>query len=108
MPVVEDLLAAIEDEGVAALFRAEEAADEMQDGRAGVAGEVGEQAEEEAGGAVEEDDFRAEIEIGVFRGRLLVSQSHVLDYLRKAEIATDGFVHEFEQGSVESEVIRLL
>ena len=108
VPVVEDLLAFVEDEGAAALLGAEEAADEVQDGGAGVAGEVGEEAEEEAGGPVEEDDFGAEVEIGVCRERLVVSQSHICDYLRKAEVATDGFEHEFEEGSVEGEIVRLL
>ncbi len=42
MPVVEDLLAAVEDESAAALFGAKEAADEVKDGRAGVAREIGE------------------------------------------------------------------
>ena len=108
VPVVEDLLAFVEDESAAALLGAEEAAYEMQDGGAGVAGEVGEQPEEEAGGAVEEDDFRAEVEIRVFRRRLLVSHSHEVDDLWKAEIAIDGFVHHFEESSVEGEVVGLL
>ena len=73
VPVVEDLLAFVEDEGAAALFGAEEAADEVQDGGAGVAGEVGEEAEEEAGGPVEEDDLWAEVESGICRERLVVS-----------------------------------
>ena len=65
VPVVEDDLAASGDEGVAALLDAEEAGDEVEGGRADVAGEVWEEAEKEAGGAVQEDDFGAVIEIWV-------------------------------------------
>ena len=108
VPVVEDLLAAVEDEGAAALFGAEEAADEMKDGRPGVAREIGKQSEEEAGSTIEEDGFGAEVEIRVLRGRLLVSHSHEIDYLWKAEIAPDGFVHHLEEGPVEGEVVGLL
>ncbi len=39
---LENLLAAVEDESAAACFGAEEAADEVKDGRAGVAREIGE------------------------------------------------------------------
>ena len=108
MPVVEDLFAFIEDECAAALFGAEETADEVQDGRARVAGEVGEEPEEEAGGAVEEDDFGAEVEIGVLSNRLLVAHSHEVDHLGEAEVAAYGFVHHFEEGAVEGEVVGFL
>ena len=41
VPVVEDLLAGAEGKGTAGLFDTEEAGDEVQDGWAGVTGEIG-------------------------------------------------------------------
>lgn len=108
VPVVEDALAAGGNEGAAALLGAEEAADEVQGRRAGVAGEVGEEAEEEAGGAVEEDDLGAVVKVWVLRDRLLVPHPHEVDHLGEVEVAPDGVVHHLEEGPVEGEVVGLL
>lgn len=108
MPVVEDLLAASEDEACAALLHAEEAGDEVESGGPDVAGKIREQAEEEAGSAVQQNDFRTVIEIFIFGNGLLVTLAHESDHLRKAEVAADGFVHHVEEGGVDGEVIGLL
>ena len=108
MPVVEDDFAASGREAVAALLHAEEAGDEVEGRRTDVAGEVWEEAEKEAGGAVQEDDLGAVIEIGVLGNGLLVTLAHEGDHVRKVEIATDGFVHHVEEGGVEGVVVGLL
>ena len=110
VPVVEDLLAGefAELAAGAALLDAEEAGDEVQRRRARVAGEVGEEPEEEAGGAVQEDHLGAEVEVGVLRERLLVPLAHVLDHLGQAKGAADGRVHHSEEGGVEGEIVGLL
>ena len=108
VPVVEDNLAASGLEGGAALLHAEEAGDEVEGGRTDVASEVWEEAEKEAGGAVQEDDFGAVIEIRVLGNRLLVTLAHEGDHVRKVEVTADGFVHHLEEGGVEGEVVGLL
>ena len=108
MPIVEDDFAGARGKGAPALLDAEEARDEVERGRADVAGEVWEEAEEEAGGAVEEDGLGAVVEVWVLGDGLLVALAHEGDHLRKAEGAADGLVHHVEEGGVEGEVVGLL
>ena len=108
MPLVGDGFAAVEFEGITLLLGAEEGADDHEVGGANVAAKVREQAEEKAGGAVEEDDFRAEVEVWVLGSGLLVPHAHEVDHLREAKVALSSSEHHFKESAVKGEVVGLL
>ena len=108
MPIIENPLAAAEDKGAAFLYGGKEAAYEMQDGGANVTGEVRKKPKEETGGAVDENDFRAEVEVWVSCERLFVPYPHNVDHLWEAEITPNGLEHQFKESSIEGKVVRRL
>ena len=106
MPFVGNGLATIESECAARLLGAEKGPDVLEVGRGGVAVlEVGEEAEEEGGGAVEQDYFGAIVEVCVLRDGLVVALAHEFDHVREAEGAACGGVHHVEEGAVEGVVV---
>ena len=107
VPVIRDALAAAEDEGVAGFLGAEERADVQEVGRRDVAVcEVREEAEEEGGGAVEQDYLGAVVEVGVLGDGLLVALAHEFDHVGQVKVVACGDGHCVEEGAVEGEVIR--
>ena len=106
-PVIRrDLFRVIEDEFAAADIRGTE--EEFLDGETRVAfnAETWEELEEETRGAVEEDAFWTEVEIGVVGLGLGIALGHVKRHVGKVEVTASCGSHHAEEGTIKGEVVR--